>query len=248
MACDQIETAEKGRICDVCHQICDAHLDCCVSCQTIATQLQQLQVTAYYGSSLIHVLLSLQRWAKDVPARDLVRGFELLTQPFNKRYVRPEQQRIAPFIVIEGADSVGKTFHAEAVAVWLTKQGFAVQGLTFPNNRTPLGRFLKRALKEQIPSSTFTHHILFSLHRWEFATWIVDMLSRNYAIVVERYAWSGLAYSWASEETIEPYPFMMLDVGLPQPDLVLYIHTSFADVVQCGGIPPSLFVDFDFSA
>ena len=36
------------------------------------------------------------------------------------------------FIVIEGPDSAGKTFHSEGISLWLTKQGFAVQGLTFP--------------------------------------------------------------------------------------------------------------------
>ena len=52
-----------------------------------------------------------------------VGALNLLTQPSNQRFPRSESQRIAPFIVIEGADLVGKTFHAEAVAVWLTKQG-----------------------------------------------------------------------------------------------------------------------------
>ena len=79
---------------------------------------------------------------------------DLLTRPINHRFVRAEQQRIAPFVVLEGPDSVGKTFHGEGISLWLSKQGFAVQTLTFPNNQTPLGRFLKRALKEQIPLST----------------------------------------------------------------------------------------------
>ena len=91
---------------------------------------------------------------------------DLLTRPVNQRFDRRDQQRIAPFIVIEGPDSAGKTFYSEGLALWLTRQGFAVQGLTFPNNQTPLGRFLKRALREQIPLSTWTHHVLFSLHRW----------------------------------------------------------------------------------
>ena len=141
---------------------------------------------------------------------------------------------------------MGKTFRSEGVSLWLTKQGLAVQGLTFPNNQTPLGRFLKRALKEQIPLSTWTHHVLFSLHRWEFASWIVDMLSRNCAVVIERYVWSGTAYSWASDPLADPHQYMILDAGLPQPDLVVCIETPFTDVISRGGIAPSLFVDIDF--
>ena len=148
--------------------------------------------------------------------------------------------------MIEGPDSAGKTFHSEGISLWLTKQGFAVQGLTFPNNQTPLGRFLKRALREQIPFSTWTHRVLFSLHRWEFALWIADMLSRNYAVIIERYAWSGTAHSWASDPSADPCQYMILDAGLPQPDLVVCIQTSFSDVLSRGGIAPSLFVDIDF--
>ena len=60
--------------------------------------------------------------------------------------------------------------------------------------------------------------MLFSLHRWEFASWIVGMLSRNYAVAVEGYAWSGTVYSWASDPAAEPSQYMILDAGLPQPD------------------------------
>ena len=206
--------------------------------------LQEIQSSQGYGNSLVHVLTSLQKWAKDLPAWELIQGMDLLTRPVNQRFTR--MQRIAPFIVIEGPDSAGKTFHSEGISLWLTKQGFAVQGLTFPNNQTPLGRFLKRALREQIPLSTWTHHVLFSLHRWEFASWIVDMLSRNYAVIIERYAWSGTAYSWASDPSADPCQYMILDAGLPQPDLVICIETSFSDILSRGGIAPSLFVDIDF--
>ena len=162
------------------------------------------------------------------------------------RFVCPEQQRIAPFVVIEGPDSAGKTFHAEGISLWLSKQGFAVQTLTFPNNQTPLGRFLKLALKEQIPLSTWTHYVLFSLHRWEFASWITNMLSRNYALIIERYVWSGTVSSWASNPMNDPYYYMILDAGLPQPDLVVCIDTPFSEVLSRGGIAPSFFVDVDF--
>ena len=78
---------------------------------------------------------------------------------------------------------------------------------------------------EQTPLSTLTHHVLSSLHRWEFASWITHMLNRNYAVIVERYAWSGTVYSWASNPTRDSSNYMIVDVGLPQPDLVICIHT-----------------------
>ena len=212
----------------------------------IFENLHKLQNSQEYGNSLVHVLTSLQNWARDLPAWELIQGMDLLTRPINQRFARPEQQRIAPFVVIEGPDSTGKTFHAEGVSLWLSKQVFAIQTLTFPNNQTPLGHFLKRALKEQIPLSTWTHHVLFSLHRWEFASWITNMLSRNYTLIIERYVWSGTAYPWASDPSADPSKYMILDAGLPQPDLAICIDTPFSDVVNRGGIAPSLFVDVEF--
>ena len=191
MVCDHIEIAEKRRKCEICRLVYEADDELCYSCSSILASLQEIQGVRGYGNSLVHVLTSLQKWAKDLPVWELIRDMDLLTRPVNQRFNRMDQQRLAPFIVTEGPASAGKTFHSEGISLWLTKQGLAVQGLTFPNNQTPLGRFLKRALREQIPLSTWTHHVLFSLHRWEFAPWIVDMLSRNYVVIIERYAWSG---------------------------------------------------------
>ena len=92
----------------------------------------------------------------------------------------------------------------------------------------------------------WTHHVLFSLHRWEFASWITDTLNRNYALIVERYAWSGTAYSWASDSKVDPDKYMLLDAGLPQPDLVICLQTPFSDVLSRGGIAPSMFIDVEF--
>ena len=72
------------------------------------------------------------------------------------------------------------------------------------------------------------------------------MLSKSYAVIVERYAWSGTAYSWASDPSKDPHSYMVLDAGLPQPDFVICIETSFSEVMQRGGIAPSLFFDIDF--
>ena len=39
---------------------------------------------------------------------------------------------------------------------------------------------------------------------------------------------------------------MLVDAGLPQPDLVICLDTPFSDVLSWGGVAPSLFVDMDF--
>ena len=138
MVCDHIEIAEEGRTCEICSVLLDDG-QLCSLCTRTMNELHNLQASPGYGDSLVHVLTSLQKWARDIPAWDLIQGVDVLMKPINQRYDRPEQHRIAPFVVLEGPDFSGKTFHAEAVSLWLTQQGFAVQTLTFPNNQTPLG-------------------------------------------------------------------------------------------------------------
>ena len=152
MNCDRIETAEEGHKCKVCHQRCDQTAALCTICSSTISQLNELQESPLLGDSIVHVLTSLQKWARDMPAWDLIKGLDMLLQPSNQRQIRPTQPGTAPFVVIEGAEYVGKTFHTEGVASWLAERGFL---FTFHNNQTHLGRFLKRALKEQIPLSYF---------------------------------------------------------------------------------------------
>ena len=66
--------------------------------------LHSLQDSPGYGNSLVHVLTSLQKWARDISAWDLIQGVDVLMKPINQRFVRPEQHRIAPFIVLKGPD------------------------------------------------------------------------------------------------------------------------------------------------
>ena len=114
MVCDHIETAENGCRCEICHLLHEKDEEVCHSCSSILVNLQEIQGSQGYGNSLVHVLTSLQKWAKDLPAWELIRGLDLLIRPVNQRFTRIEQQRIAPFIVIEGPDSAGKPFIAKA--------------------------------------------------------------------------------------------------------------------------------------
>ena len=103
MVCDHIEIAEKGRTCEVCSIQLEVG-QMCPSCSRTFDELYQLQESPGYGKSLVHVLTSLQNWAQDISAWDLIQGIDLLTRPINQRFERSEQHRIAPFIVLEGPD------------------------------------------------------------------------------------------------------------------------------------------------
>ena len=129
-------------------------------------------------------------------------GLRLLTQPANSRLEKPQTIRKAPFVVIEGIDACGKTHHMEPILQELARLEYATQTLIFPNNRTPLGRFLKRQVQEIHPYNPWLQHVLFSLHRWELMPWLIQSLEAGVAVVCERYVWSGVVYSAASDPSM----------------------------------------------
>ena len=74
------------------------------------------------------------------------------------------------FIVFEGMDGSGKTFHLDAVKEALLSRGGAIHSVVFPNNRTPLGRFLKDCL--QRVNLLMHGHIMSSLLFIAGSSWI----------------------------------------------------------------------------
>ena len=85
----------------------------------------------------------------------------------------------------------------DVIQEFLVNSQYPVHKLVFPNAQTKLGRFLKTCMREARPLDVWTQHILFSIHRWEFMSWMTDILEKGEAILCERYVWSGLVYSCA---------------------------------------------------
>ena len=79
-------------------------------------------------------------------------------------------------------------------------------------------------------------HLLFSANRWEAVQGILSDLQAGYTVVVDRYAFSGAVYSAAKDN-----PHLSLewcwnpDIGLPRPDLVLFLDISPEDAAKRGG-------------
>ena len=216
----------------------------CKECTTLADQLIAIQNSEGYGSTLLTVNTSLIQWAKDIPTWDVEEGLHRLTHPIGQRGIRSKLTRKAPFVVVEGVDVSGKTFHMEAVTEVLAKRGFPVRAVTFPNARTPLGRFLKLCLREGRQLGLWTQHVLFSIHRWELMDWIATRLILGEAVVSESYTWSGMVYSWASEPSVDIRQYMATDMGILSPDLVVYIDTH-PDKIDLIGVSP-LFDNCEF--
>ena len=79
-------------------------------------------------------------------------------------------------------------------------------------------------------------HLLFSANRWELAKSIEDDIAAGHTIICDRYTYSGMIYSAAKrnpnlslEWAREP------DVGLPRPDLVIFLDLSPENAEKRGG-------------
>lgn len=79
-------------------------------------------------------------------------------------------------------------------------------------------------------------HLLFSANRWEAAQLIKSDLSNGIIVILDRYSYSGAVYSAAKDN-----PDLSLEwawqpeVGLPRPDLLLFLSISSEEAARRGG-------------
>ena len=124
-------------------------------------------------------------------------------------------------IVIEGADRVGKSTRAAKLVDNLTKSGERVQLLKFPDRETEVGSLISRFLRNECPLDDHAVHLLFSANRWESFARMRKTIESGTSLVIDRYAYSGVAYSVAKGMELDWCK--QSDRGLLKADLVLYI-------------------------
>lgn len=142
-------------------------------------------------------------------------------------------------ILIEGLDRSGKSTQASILQKKLPN-GILVK---FPDRTTKVGGIIDQYLRKQCELSDQTAHLLFSANRWEVASSIVSSLNKGEFVVIDRYVYSGIAYSLAKLETSELGEREMGDVewlyspdrGLPKPDLTLFLTLPIEELEERKG-------------
>jgi dTMP kinase len=108
------------------------------------------------------------------------------------------------FIVLEGVDRCGKTTQVGLLVKHLIKTlGMAAAvAMRFPDRTTLIGQMIDQYLRDK------THHVedhaihlLFSANRWEASTTLTNHLLQGTTVVCDRYAYSGVAFSSAKEQS-----------------------------------------------
>uniref|UniRef100_A0A8C2QRU9 dTMP kinase n=1 Tax=Capra hircus TaxID=9925 RepID=A0A8C2QRU9_CAPHI len=102
-----------------------------------------------------------------------------------------------------------------------------------PERSTEIGKLLSSYLEKKSEVEDHSVHLLFSANRWEHVPLMKEKLSQGITLVVDRYAFSGVAFTSAKENFSLDW-CKQPDVGLPKPDLVVFLQLQLAEAAARG--------------
>ena len=147
--------------------------------------------------------------------------------PENKPHSQPTQMTTrGKLILIEGLDRTGKTTQCS-----LLEKTYSFEYYKFPNRETPIGKIINEYLTQDMKLSDQSIHLLFSSNRWELQGEIKSKLDLGNNVILDRYVYSGLAYSAAKGvKGMDLDWCLQPDKGLLKPDLTIFLtNDSFGD-------------------
>ncbi|XP_029987612.1 thymidylate kinase [Sphaeramia orbicularis] len=136
-------------------------------------------------------------------------------------------------IVLEGVDKAGKTTQCKKLVQTLQQSGRAAEMMRFPDRTTTIGQLISAYLEKKSDLEDHTVHLLFSANRWELVPLMKKKLEQGTTLVVDRYAFSGAAFTSAKPGFCLDW-CMQPDVGLPKPDLVMFLQLNPAEAALRG--------------
>ncbi|XP_051874055.1 thymidylate kinase [Pristis pectinata] len=171
-------------------------------------------------------------------------GFTRLNVCESRLLARMAAKRGA-LIVLEGIDRVGKSTQCKRLYEALRQQGQTVELMRFPDRGTEIGRLISLYLEKKYNLNDHAVHLLFAANRWEQVSLIRKKLLKGVSVIVDRYAFSGVAFTSAkSGFTLEWCK--QADVGIPKPDVVLFLHLEPLTAMKRAGFGTERYEDLAF--
>ncbi|MGH0154333.1 UNVERIFIED_CONTAM: hypothetical protein FKN15_027170 [Acipenser sinensis] len=153
--------------------------------------------------------------------------------------------RRGALIVLEGVDRAGKTTQCKKLVQALQQCGQRAEMLRFPDRTTEIGQLINSYLEKKSNLEDHTIHLLFSANRWEQVPLIKEKLEQGVHLIVDRYAFSGVAFTSAKPGmSVDWCKFP--DVGLPKPDLVLFLQLRPTEAARRGQFGAERYENTDF--
>ncbi|KNC56048.1 thymidylate kinase [Thecamonas trahens ATCC 50062] len=113
------------------------------------------------------------------------------------------------------------------------EQRVAVDEMRFPARETAIGSMLDAYLRQAAELDDHAVHLLFAANRWEAASAIEAALAAGTTLIVDRYSYSGMAFTAAKGYSLEWCAAP--EIGLPKPDSIIYMDLSIEDAAKRGG-------------
>lgn len=136
-------------------------------------------------------------------------------------------------ILLEGLDRTGKSTQAELLIKKLEANSSLIK---FPERTTPIGKLINAYLTDKnfiLPDQSI--HLLFSANRWELMDQIKKSLNEGNNIVLDRYVFSGIAYSAAKNVNNMNLEWCLKpDIGLIKPDITIFLTNSASNESRDG--------------
>ncbi|XP_017019941.1 thymidylate kinase [Drosophila kikkawai] len=136
------------------------------------------------------------------------------------------------FIVFEGCDRSGKTTQSRLLAELLKSKGIATVSMNFPERSSSIGQVINSYLTNSKDLPDEVIHLMFSANRWEHMNQIKQQLLKGTTLIVDRYSYSGVAYSAAKGLDFDWC--YAPEKGLLKPDAVFYLKTSVDSLTNRG--------------
>ncbi|SCW00770.1 LAFE_0C11606g1_1 [Lachancea fermentati] len=137
-------------------------------------------------------------------------------------------------ILIEGLDRTGKSTQTEKLVELLKPNAELIK---FPDRSTQIGGLINQYLTDSsfiLPDQAI--HLLFSANRWEVAEKLKLKLLAGTHVVLDRYVYSGVAYSAAKHtEGMDLEWCLQPDKGLLKPDLTIFFVNESKDTTSRDG-------------
>lgn len=147
-------------------------------------------------------------------------------------------------IVLEGLDRSGKTSQSRRLVSYLEELGHPVESWRFPDRNTSVGKMISSYLANESHLDDHTIHLLFSANRWEKRSLMLDKLRSGTTLVVDRYSYSGVAFS--SAKGLDMKWCKAPELGLLAPDLVLYLDIQPMKAAERGGYGGERYEQLEF--
>ncbi len=144
------------------------------------------------------------------------------------------------FILFEGADRCGKSTQCKLLVEQLQSKGLEVKQISFPDRSSLVTGAVLNTYLQKGGLEPHVSHLLFSANRWEKVQEMEAWLNAGKHLVVDRYAYSGIAYTVAKQNVSLGWASQP-DTGLLAPDLVLYFHLDWETLRKRPGFGEEIF-------